>query len=210
MAIRGRSHAAYKSAPVRRGADGRRTCTKRVRSVTTSMPWATRPLMILPTAFSFPGIVREEKTTMSPGASVAVGCSSSAMRASAARDSPWLARRQSQHLVARDAVPKWSWPRNAGRPSEIAAFARHGDGNALHRAADHHHLLAVGDSRLRRSAKPRDTLDAKVVMTTRPVATPTSSERLLATSASDGLCPSRRTLVEFCISARERLHRRAL
>ena len=42
------------------------------------------------TAFSLPGMVREEKITRSPLASVTSGCSSSAMRDSAARGSPWL------------------------------------------------------------------------------------------------------------------------
>ncbi len=46
--------------------------------------------MISPTSFSLPGIVRDEKTTRSPGESVTSGCSLRATRASAARASPWL------------------------------------------------------------------------------------------------------------------------
>src|SRR5437868_3689251 len=42
------------------------TCTRWVRSVMTSMPWATSPLMTRVTAFSLPGIAREEKITRSP------------------------------------------------------------------------------------------------------------------------------------------------
>ena len=56
----------------------------------TSMPWSISPLMTRPTAFSLPGMVRAEKITRSPRDSVTSGCWSSAMRASAARGSPWL------------------------------------------------------------------------------------------------------------------------
>ena len=46
--------------------------------------------MIRVTAFSLPGMAREEKITRSPRENVTSGCWSSAMRASAARGSPWL------------------------------------------------------------------------------------------------------------------------
>ena len=46
--------------------------------------------MMRPTAFSLPGMGREEKITRSPCDSATSGCSSWAMRASAARGSPWL------------------------------------------------------------------------------------------------------------------------
>ena len=63
------------------------------------------------------------------------------------------ARRQSQNLVARNAV-EMILAEERRQAVEIAAFARHRD-DALHRAADHHDLLAVGDPRLRRRAKAR-------------------------------------------------------
>ena len=44
--------------------------------------------MIVPTAFSLPGMAREEKITRSPLLSAMSGCSPVAMRASAARGSP--------------------------------------------------------------------------------------------------------------------------
>src|SRR5205809_280795 len=50
----------------------------------TSTPCNTKPLMIAPTAFSLPGMVREEKITLSPRLSVISGWSSLAMRDSAA------------------------------------------------------------------------------------------------------------------------------
>ena len=62
--------------------------------------------MILPTAFSLPGMVREEKMTVSPALNSAVGCSSSAMRASAARGSPWLPVASAKNLVARQALER--------------------------------------------------------------------------------------------------------
>src|SRR6266480_3026230 len=58
------------------------TCTRWVRSVMTSMPWATSPLMTCVTAFSLPGIAREEKITRSPRENATSGWSSCAMRES--------------------------------------------------------------------------------------------------------------------------------
>ena len=49
------------------------TWTRWVRSVMTSMPCVIRPLMMAPTAFSLPGMVREEKITQSPLFSVTCG-----------------------------------------------------------------------------------------------------------------------------------------
>ena len=46
--------------------------------------------MMAPTAFSLPGMVREEKITQSPLFSVTCGWSLLAIRDSAARGSPWL------------------------------------------------------------------------------------------------------------------------
>ncbi len=85
-----RPHPADTSAPVRHGADGPETCTRCVRSVITSTPCRIRLLMMRPTAFSLPGMVRDDRMTRSPGASATSGCWSSATRASAARGSPWL------------------------------------------------------------------------------------------------------------------------
>src|ERR1700709_1917714 len=50
-----------------------------------------------------------------PAARVAGGCSSSAMRANAARDSPWLPVASAKTL-ARGMRSNWSWPTKAGRP----------------------------------------------------------------------------------------------
>ena len=86
--MRGRTQRYSSSISARRGWP--ETCTRWVRSVITSMPCRTSPLMTLPTAFSLPGMVREEKITRSPLVNVTSGCWSSAMRASAARGSPWL------------------------------------------------------------------------------------------------------------------------
>ena len=156
------------------------------------------PLMILPTAFSLPGMVREEKTTTSPrrqrGDRVLVLGDARQRGARLAL----AAGGERENLVARQAVEtvRAEQRRHA---VEIAAFARHRD-DALHRAADHHDLPAVGEPGLRRGAKPRDVRgeggddDA---------ASRLADQRgeVAATSASDGLSPSRSTLVESQISA---------
>ncbi len=64
------------------------TCTKASPSVRISQPLRARLFWMRPTAFSLPGIVREEKITRSPLSSEMSGCSSSEMRESAARASP--------------------------------------------------------------------------------------------------------------------------
>src|SRR5664280_849378 len=66
------------SSSARRGCPD--TCTICVRSVITVIPWSISPLMMRPTAFSLPGMVRAEKITVSPRDSVTSGCWSSAMR----------------------------------------------------------------------------------------------------------------------------------
>ena len=53
-------------------------------------------------ARSLPGMTREEKITTSPFSSAICGCSSVAMRASAARGSPWLPVQISTSLSARN------------------------------------------------------------------------------------------------------------
>ena len=63
-------------------------------------------------------------------------------------------RRQSQNLCPRNAI-EMILADESREAIEIAAFARHRD-DALHRAADHHDLLAVGDPRLGGGAKTRD------------------------------------------------------
>ena len=62
--ICGRTQPIMSSSSARRGWPD--TCTRWVRSVMTSTPWSTSPLMMRPTAFSLPGMVREEKITRSP------------------------------------------------------------------------------------------------------------------------------------------------
>ncbi len=66
----------------------------------TSMPWLTRPLITRITAFSLPGMAREEKITRSPRETETSGCSSWAMRESTARGSPWLPVQSASTLSA--------------------------------------------------------------------------------------------------------------
>ena len=76
-------------------------CTRWVRSVITSMPCSTSPLMTRPTAFSLPGMVREEKMMVSPLLKVTSGCWSSAMRASARAQLALASGAERHHLVGR-------------------------------------------------------------------------------------------------------------
>ena len=66
------------------------TCTSASVSVMRSTPSRASPFWTRATGFSLPGIVRDEKITRSPLSSEMSGCSSAAMRATAARTSPWL------------------------------------------------------------------------------------------------------------------------
>ena len=75
------------------------TCTSASLSVMSSQPRSTSRFWMRPTARSLPGMVREEKITRSPLSSSMSGCSSSAMRAIAARGSPWLPVHSSHDLA---------------------------------------------------------------------------------------------------------------
>ena len=86
--IFGLSHAYISLSSSRRGCPV--TCTNASASVTISTPSRASPFCTRATAFSLPGIVRDEKMTRSPLSSEMSGCSSAAIRAMAARTSPWL------------------------------------------------------------------------------------------------------------------------
>ena len=131
--------------------------------------------------------------TVSPALSSAVGCSSSAMRASAARASPWLPV-ASAKILSRGRRSNASIPENGGTPSSIP----HSRATATTRSMARPKMQTC-----RPAAKPasaaerrRATLEANVVTTTLPFALAMSQASVLATSRSDGLSPSRRTLVE--------------
>ena len=116
----------------------------------TSMPWSIRPLMTRPTAFSLPGMVREEKITRSPARERDLGMivlgdarkrrARLALAAGAERDD--LVRRQIAVDIDRPKIL---------HAVEIAGLARDLH-DALHGAADHHDL-AVGGAR--RHPRPR-------------------------------------------------------
>ncbi len=98
--------------------------------------------MIAPTSFSLPGMVREEKITRSPFASVTSGCSFRAIRARAARGSPWLPVSRGHDLVRRQIAVRVDGAerRQAGQHAHLA-----GDLNdAVHGAPDADHLAAAG------------------------------------------------------------------
>ena len=85
-----RPHPLIHARPARRAPDGRR----RGRNGRARSPPRRRAAPARSAArrsrCSLPGMMREEKITASPGSSSTCGCSSRAMRASAARGSPWL------------------------------------------------------------------------------------------------------------------------
>ena len=135
---------------------------------------------------------------MSPALSSAAGWSSSAMRASAARGSPWLPV-ASARILSRGRRSNASMPRNGGTPSSMPSSRATATTRSIARPRMH---------TCRPAAKPasaaerrRATLEAKVVTTTLPFALPTRSLSVAATSRSDGLSPSRSTLVESHTSA---------
>ena len=66
------------------------TCTSVSLSVTISQPRSISRFWMRPTVRSLPGMVREEKMIRSPSSRCTSGWVSSAMRATAARGSPWL------------------------------------------------------------------------------------------------------------------------
>ena len=79
-------------------------------------PWSISWFLISRIAFSLPGMVREEKITVSPGDSATVFISPRASLASAARASPWLPVHSTTSL-SRGMKPYSSSARNCGTPS---------------------------------------------------------------------------------------------
>ena len=136
--------------------------------------------------------------TVSPALNSAVGCSSSAMRASAARGSPWLPVARAR-IRSRGRRSNASMPRTAARRRASRTRAR-----PRRRArSPARECRPAGRRRIppRPRTRSRATLEAKVVTTTLPFALPMSHASSSATSRSDGLSPSRRTLVESQTSA---------
>ena len=122
------------------------------------------------------------------------------MRAIAARLSPWLPVAKQDDLVARQMCGKASWRREnpaCHRDSRIRALRR----STRSIARPTMHDMRPAATAASATARMRATLEAKVVTTTRPVAFPMISRRVFATSASEGLMPSRKILVESQTSA---------
>ena len=119
-------------------------------SVTTSTPRRNSALCSRPIAFSLPGMMRDEKITTSPSSSTMFGWSSRAMRASAARGSPWLPGADQHDLVARD-VARLVLGQKLRHVGEIAVLARRLV-HAPQRAPDQRHVAVVGAARHARSS----------------------------------------------------------
>ncbi len=122
MRIRGCTQPIMSRSSSRRGWP--ETWTRWVRSVMTSMPCVTRPLMTRATAFSLPGMVREEKMTRSPRVSVTSGCSSSAMRDKRSARLALTAGAQRQHLVGRQIAIAFAPRGNPARRRDSRSRAR--------------------------------------------------------------------------------------
>ena len=129
------------------------TCTRWVRSVMTSMPCLIRPLMMRPTAFSLPGMVREEKITRSPFDERDVGMLVLGDARQRRARLALAAGAERQHLVGRQ-IAVGVDAAEVLDAVEIAGLARDLD-DALHGAADHHDLAAGGARRVRDRAQAR-------------------------------------------------------
>ena len=105
-------------------------------------------------AFSLPGMVREEKITRSPGSRSTLGCSPAAMRAMAARVSPWLPVQSATTLRGCDAL-ELGLLRGSEVGVEIARLLRRLD-DAVHGAADDDELAARGAGGIGDRAHARD------------------------------------------------------
>ena len=126
-----------------------------------------------PTAFSLPGMVREEKITRSPLPSEISGCSSSAMRASAARGSPWLPVHR-QHDLAALQIAELVLVEMLEAFRQVAGLDRNLD-HAVQRAPGDDERPAGRPGRIRHGACTRATLEENVVTATRPLALATIS-----------------------------------
>jgi len=85
------------------------TWTKWVRSEITSTPSPTSWFCNRKITRSLPGMIREEKMTVSPGSSATWGWSPAAIRASAERGSPWLPVQASRTLSRGSKPASWSF-----------------------------------------------------------------------------------------------------
>ena len=112
-----------------------------------------------------------------------------AMRASAARGSPWLPVQAITHLVARQRAVGSLGDRNR-HAVEVAGLARRLD-DPPQRAADQHDLAAGGRGGSAIDSM-RATLEAKLVIATRPSRLAIRSVRLSRDAASEGERPRAR------------------
>ena len=157
--------------------------------------------MTRPIAFSLPGMVRDEKITRSPRDSAISGCSSAAMRASAARGSPWLPV-QSATTLSRRQIAIDVHAAELLHPFEIAGLARDLITRSMARPTTTTSRPAaargVGDG-----ADARDVGGEGGDRDARAARLRSASASVRATSVSDGERPSRTALVELPISARQ-------
>ncbi len=165
----------------------------------TSMPCATRPLMTRPTAFSLPGMAREEKITRSPLGERHLGMLVLGDARQRGARLALAAGAQRQHLVGRQiavALRRRGNParrrdsRSRARPEPRAPWRGRPPRLRARRRARHRPPRGCGRHG-RRTSSPRRGAGA----------VRTSSASVLATSASDGERPSRTALVESPISA---------
>ena len=168
-----------------------------MRSVMTSMPCSTSPLITRMTAFSLPGMVRDEKITRSPRERD-VGDDRLAMREKRGARLALAAGAERHHLVRRQVAVDVQ-AAEVPHAVEIAGLARHLD-DAIHGAPDHHDLAPAGAAaprppharHVRREGGDRDARRRRRDQL---------AQALRATSASEGERPSRTALVESPISA---------
>ena len=164
----------------------------------TSTPRSISRFWMSMTSRSLPGMAQDEKMTRSPAFSAISGCSSRAMRAMAARASPWLPV-QSSTTLERGRVLYSFWSRKGSMPSSIPSS----------RAMPEMRCSALPDITTWRPAFcaarateiTRPTLEAKVVTATRCGASAISASRSADDLVLAGAGAVLQALVESQISA---------
>ena len=147
----------------------------------TSMPWSTRPLITRITAFSLPGMAREEKITRSPREKRDVGMVVLGDARERRARLALAAGAERHHLVGRQMAVDVDRAKLLDAV-EIAGLARDLR-DAVHGAADHDDFALAGGRGFAPPRAMRATLEAKVVTATRRGAVRISSASDFATSA---------------------------
>ena len=172
----------------------------------TSMPRSMSMFWMSMTSRSLPGMAQDEKIIRSPALRSIAGCSPRAMRAMAARGSPWLPVQSTHDLVARQGLERVLVEERRARLRACRARGRW----CVMRCSARPDITTwrPAFSAARAMEMTRPTLEAKVVSATRCGASAISAASVAATSSSLGLSPSLSALVRVADRARSGCPRR--